>query len=144
MEEKEVSLQPLRFIRIAKDMSQKDFAQYFLITPAYITALENGKRKISERTLRFGIAQLNIEYDDYLELEELSENLKQQKYDDLKKYRIMLIKAIGVIAPDLKEQTEELLQNYCKEKKKIIKLSQLSNKNFRIKKKILVLEEIKK
>lgn len=106
-------LSPLKFIRIAKDMKMREMAEIFEVTSAYISAIEMGQRKIKKQVLIYGLNDLNINYDDYLELESLSYELSlREDIDDLKKYRIMLIKAIGVVDIDLKEEIDQLLDTY--------------------------------
>lgn len=117
MENIKNDLVPLRFIRIAKDMSSKDFAEYFLVSPAYISAIEKGQRQMHPRTIKSGLRDMGIEYEDYLELEQLAKELNLQEIEDGEKYRMMLIKAIGVINPSLKEETEQLLDTYYRYKK---------------------------
>lgn len=43
MQQEYENLNPLRIIRIAKDLNKGDFAKYFLCTTAYISALEQDK-----------------------------------------------------------------------------------------------------
>lgn len=119
MEKNKNSLVPLKFIRIAKDMKTKEMAEVFEVTTAYISAIETTSRNIRKQVLIYGLEKLNINYGDYLELEALSYELSlREDIDDLKKYRIMLIKAIGVINPSLKEECKELLNRYYKKQEK--------------------------
>ena len=46
------TLNIFRLLRIARDKKVKDLAQELSITPAYINAIENGKRFPSDRLLR--------------------------------------------------------------------------------------------
>jgi len=121
MKEKEINLVPLRFIRIAKDLNMAEFSKHFLVTSAYISLVEKGKREMTLRTLKSGLKEMGISYIDYVELEELSEELITKDIDKNLKYRIMLTKAIGVINPSLKEETEQLIDVCYRDKK--IKLS---------------------
>jgi len=117
MKNKNNNLVPLRFIRIAKDMSSKEMSESFEVTPAYISALEKGERNIKKATLLLGLNNLNIEYGHYLELEALSYELSQKDIEEYDKYKIMLTKAIGVINPDLKEDAEQLIDVIYRNKK---------------------------
>ena len=58
-----------------------------------------------------------------MELEALSYELQSQELPDLKKYEIMLVKAIGVINPKLKEECEEFLDIYYRKNGKSKKLT---------------------
>ena len=51
-------------IRIAKDLNMEQMAEYFLVTKAYISALEKGKREMNFRTLKYGLDNLGITLDD--------------------------------------------------------------------------------
>lgn len=117
MENIKNSLVPLKFIRIAKDMSSKDFAEYFLVSPAYISAIEKGQRQMHPRTIKSGLRDMGIEFEDYLELEQLAKELNLKDIEEGKKYRIMLIKAIGVADTSLKDISEQLLDTYYRNKK---------------------------
>ena len=84
--------------------------------------MECGERNLKEQTLVYGLNNLNINYEEYLELESLSYELSlKDEIDNYEKYKIMLTKAIGVINPELKEQAEELIdviyRKKCKSKK---------------------------
>ena len=122
MENKKNNLVPLKFIRIAKDITAKEMSESFKVTSAYICAVEGGERNLKEQTLVYGLNNLNINYEEYLELESLSYELSlKEEIDNYEKYKIMLTKAIGVINPELKEQAEELIdviyRKKCKSKK---------------------------
>lgn len=114
--EKKNNLVPLRFIRIAKDMSLKEMSESFEVTPAYISALEKGERNIRKGTLLLGLGNLNIEYRYYLELEALGFDLSKEELDDYDKYKIMLAKAIGVVNPELIKESEQLIDVIYKTK----------------------------
>jgi len=135
MKERKNSLVPLKFIRIAKDMKSKEMAEAFGVTTAYISAIETTSRNIRKQTLIYGLQKLNINYADYLELEALSYELSlREDIDDLKKYRIMLIKAIGVINPTLKQNCEELLNTYY------IKQEKRKSQTTSVKKKVKIVD----
>lgn len=117
MKEKETSLIPLRFIRIAKDLNMEEFSKYFYVTSAYISLVEKNKREMALRTLKLGLKEMGISYIDYVELKELAEELIPQDIDKNLKYSIMLTKAIGVINPSLKEEKEQLIDVCYRDKK---------------------------
>lgn len=119
MENKKNNLVPLKFIRIAKDITAKEMSESFKVTPAYIYAVESGERNLKEQTLIYGLNNLNINYEEYLELESLSYELSlKDEIDNYEKYKIMLTKAIGVINQELKEQAEELIDVIYRKKGK--------------------------
>lgn len=111
MQQEYENLNPLRIIRIAKDLNKGDFAKYFLCTTAYISALEHGKRKMRLATLRSGLNEMNISLDDYSALEKLRDSLININIDIDKNYmyRCMLAKALEIVSPELKEQAESLV-----------------------------------
>lgn len=49
-----------RLLRIARDIKVKDLAETLAVTPAYINAIESGKRYPSDRLLRDYAAALNV------------------------------------------------------------------------------------
>lgn len=110
--DKQINITPMRMIRIAKDLTMTDMANYFMVTPAYIGVLEKNQRKIKIQSLKFGLDNLGISLDDYFLLENFSKNLLNDNISDECKYRYMLIKTLGVVNPELKVQTEELLEKY--------------------------------
>lgn len=114
----QINIKPLRMIRIAKDLTMEEMGEYFLVTKAYISALEKGNRSINFRTLRFGLNNLNISLEDYNTLEEFSETLLNDELSNRDRYKFMLIKTLGVVDTELKEETEELLDKYYYSKKR--------------------------
>ena len=106
--EKNTSIMPLRMIRIAKDLNMEQMAEYFLVTKAYISALEKGKREMNFRTLKYGLDNLGITLDDYSDLDGFREYIEKQPLDQQSKFKFMLIKTLGVVSPELKENAEEL------------------------------------
>lgn len=114
----QINIKPLRMIRIAKDLTMEEMGEYFLVTKAYISALEKGNRSINFRTLRFGLDNLNISLEDYNTLEEFSETLLNDELSNKDRYKFMLIKTLGVVDTELKEETEELLDKYYYSKKR--------------------------
>lgn len=122
MTNKKLNLAPLRYITIVKDVTKKEMAQYFEMNSSYFSEIINGKRIINKNKLLMGLKNLNINYGDYLELEALSYDLSlREDIDNLIKYRMMLVKAIGVVAPSEKKKCEDLLNKIYKlqENKKI-------------------------
>lgn len=116
--ENKCNIMPLRMIRIAKDLTLDEMANYFMVTKAYMSAIENNKREMHIRTLKFGLIEMNINLDDYLQLQEFSVDLLNSDLPDRDKYKFMLIKTLGVVSPELKIETEELLDNYYYKKAK--------------------------
>lgn len=110
--EKNTSIMPLRMIRIAKDLNMEQMAEYFLVTKAYISALEKGEREMNFRTLKYGLDNLGITLDDYSDLDGFREYIEKQPLDQQSKFKFMLIKTLGVVSPELKENAEELISRY--------------------------------
>ena len=121
MKSNQQNFHPLRFIRIAKDIKQNEFSKYFLCSPAYISAIENGKREMTLRTLKSGLNELGISLEDYFELKELGNYLVTSEIEKDIIYRCMLAKSIGIIRPDLKKDAEQLIVEMLEkhDKKKI-------------------------
>ena len=105
--EKNTSIMPLRMIRIAKDLNMEQMAEYFLVTKAYISALEKGKREMNFRTLKYGLDNLGITLDNYSDLDGFREYIEKQPLDQQSKFKFMLIKTLGVVSPELKENAED-------------------------------------
>ena len=110
--EKNTSIMPLRMIRIAKDLNMEQMAEYFLVTKSYISAREKGKREMNFRTLKYGLDNLGITLDDYSDLDGFREYIEKQPLDQQSKFKFMLIKTLGVVSPELKENAEELISRY--------------------------------
>lgn len=112
MKSNQQNFHPLRFIRIAKDIKQNEFSKNFLCSPAYISSVENGKRKMTLRILKSGLNELGISLEDYFELEELGNYLITSETEKEIIYRCMLAKSIGIIRPDLKKDAEQLIVEF--------------------------------
>ncbi len=112
MKSNQQNFHPLRFIRIAKDIKQNEFSKYFSCSPAYISSVENGKRKMTLRILKSGLNELGISLEDYFELEELGNYLITSETEKEIIYRCMLAKSIGIIRPDLKKDAEQLIVEF--------------------------------
>lgn len=112
MKSNQQNFHPLRFIRIAKDIKQNEFSKYFSCSPAYISSVENGKRKMTLRILKSGLNELGISLEDYFELEELGNYLVTSETEKEIIYRCMLAKSIGIIRPDLKKDAEQLIVEF--------------------------------
>ena len=123
MKSNQQNLHPLKFIRIAKDIKQNEFSKYFSCSPAYISSVENSKRKMTLRILKSGLNELGISLEDYFELEELGNYLITSETEKEIIYRCMLAKSIGIIRPDLKKDAEQLIVEFLEihNKKKLRK-----------------------
>ena len=100
---------PLVLIRIVKNINATEMAQYFEISNSYINSMTNGSRRITEETLNKGLNNLGIELQGYKELDEFCKELKESGLDYQDQYHLALIKAIGIVSPTLKSETERLL-----------------------------------
>lgn len=100
---------PLRLIRIVKNMDAKEMATYFDISTPYISSMENGNRKINEDILERGLNNLGIDIKEYQELENFCNDLEELELDFQDKYRYALMKALGVVEPGFKSETEAFL-----------------------------------
>jgi len=110
-----LNILPLRLIMIAKDLNQTEFAKYFAVTRAYISAILKGQRVMDEETLINGLNNLGISVIEYTKLSSFCEMLDTFKINDMAKYRFGLIKAIGAVDAELKEQADTFLQQYFPE-----------------------------
>ena len=108
------NIMPLRMIRIVKDLKMKEMAAYFEVTPAYIGAIENGEREMNFRTIKYGLDNLGISRDSYEELVEFQNKLINSDMSDEDRFKFMLIKTLGVVSPELKEQSTFILNEYLK------------------------------
>lgn len=107
----------IRLVRIVKDLRQKEMAETFSATPPYINSIENGTRVFREQTLFYGLYNLDISIEDYRELEDFCLKISETDLDDKDKYKFALIKAIGTVAPDLKDEAEATLNKYLVQSK---------------------------
>ena len=122
---KQINICPMKMIRVAKDLSMEKMAEYFGVTGAYISAIEKGDRSMRVQTLLFGLYNLGIYFHDYEMLESFSETLLNDDLADTEKYKFMLIKTLGVVDTEFKNETQELLEKYYYSKKndKVKKIS---------------------
>lgn len=118
--ENETNLTPLRMIRIAKDLTREEMAEHFLVSSAYIGAIENNQRQMSRGTLKYGLMSLDITLEEYKSLEEFKEELLSKDLNECDKYKFMLIKTLGIVDKEEQEKTEDLLEK-CYYKKSRVK-----------------------
>lgn len=64
-----VKMKPLKSLRIALEMSLKEFAKTFECTPAYITVIEKDDRVMKRQTLGYVLNKLTITLNQYDELD---------------------------------------------------------------------------
>lgn len=102
---------PLRLIKIAKNLTTLEMAKHFECSSAYINAIENETRDMHFRTLKYGLDNLGITIGEYDELVEFRKSLSEKDLEDKEKFKYMLMKTIGVITPEIKEQIDEILNN---------------------------------
>ena len=111
---------PVRLIRIVKDMSLDEYATYFETTKSYINQVETGKRNINESRLVIGLDKLGIDIEDYKYFESIIDNLLDFDIDVETKYAIALGRAIKVVNPNLKEKVGSDIHVPTLKKKKYI------------------------
>lgn len=104
----ENNITPLRMIRILKFLTIKQMSKFFELTEIYYEYIEEGCAQIDKTILKNGLKKLQIDFDDYQELEKFSNLLSKQ--NDKEKYALMLIKTIGIIYPHYKSSCEKLLE----------------------------------
>jgi len=105
-------------IRIAKDLKMEQMSEFFGVTTAYISAIEKGIREMNTKTLEIGLNNLGISLEEYNTLEKFKEYIEILPLEDQNKFKFMLIKTLGVVYPNLKENTEELINNYLNNNEK--------------------------
>ena len=105
------SLIPLKFIRLALDIKVKEMAELFKCTNLKINDIENGKIKVNDIDfLETGFSNMGIPAYKYFILSEFSKLLSEkEELTEIEKYRLMLIKALGIVKPELSEQCEQTL-----------------------------------
>ena len=99
---------PLRLIRMAKDMHTIEFAEIFGVSPSDISAVEKGDREMNHQTLIKGLNILGVEYDEYLDFIKYLERVKKTSLCDDTKFALSLAKAIGVECPEMKKEADRL------------------------------------
>lgn len=107
-----VNITPLRLIRISKDLNAVQMGKIFGVSYAYISAVEKGQRKMHPDRLELGLIELGIPYDLYRELSSFCEMIDQKNLSAQDQFKFCLIKTIGITSPDLKEQSEQLLEQF--------------------------------
>lgn len=103
---------PLYLVRIATNMSVKDFADVFMVTRAYIDDIENGKKRMNKRTIRIGMNDLGSSYEEYQELEEVCKLVAESKLSEDKKYALGLMKALSTLDAEIKDEVDETLEKH--------------------------------
>lgn len=105
-------LNALKAIRITLDLSLKEFADKLNTHQSYISEIESGKRTITPK-FRTKLKEVyNIKLYESMELQEFIDDLESSELTHLEKYRFILIKTLGIVNKDLKEESQELFDNY--------------------------------
>lgn len=105
-------LNALKAIRITLDLSIKEFSDKLNVHQSYINEIETGKRPITSK-FRIKLKEVyNIKLYESMELQEFIDDLESSELTHLEKYRFILIKTLGIVNKDLKEESQELLDNY--------------------------------
>lgn len=99
----ECNLIPLRLIRIAHNYSVKDIAESFIVTPAFINAIEKGDKSMSRRNLYFGLKEIGITLESYDELSKFVNNIINSDLSSDQKYSLSLMKTILLTTPNVEE-----------------------------------------
>ena len=116
--EERLNLNPLRMIRIAKDLSDKDLGEIFKVSGTYVAAIENTDSHLPKDILETGLACINISMDDYLELLEFKVELEASDIDDRDKYKFMLFKTLGITDEKAKADVEKIIREGFYERNK--------------------------
>ena len=105
-------LNVLKAIRITLDLSIKEFSDKLNTHQSYISEIESGKRPITSK-FRMKLKEVyKIKLYEIMELQEFIDDLESSELTHLEKYRFILIKTLGIVNKDLKEESQELLDNY--------------------------------
>ena len=94
-------------LRTILGMKPAEFAEKFACTGAYISAIENGTRSMKFQTLCYGLNNLGISYDRYLELDSFVNSIANEELDEQNKRRLMMLKAMSITETD-----EEVKKKY--------------------------------
>jgi len=116
--EERLNLNPLRMIRIAKDLSDKDLGEIFKVSGTYVAAIENTDGHLPKDILETGLACINISMDDYLELLGFKVELEASDIDDREKYKFMLFKTLGITDEKAKADVEKIIREGFYERNK--------------------------
>lgn len=89
MIEKKEDLNIFRLLRIARNMKVKEIAEKLSITPAYVHAIENGKKFPSKRLLRDYAEVLGVKEETILTFK--PEKQKNPKFENALLYLLQII-----------------------------------------------------
>ena len=118
MEDNKYNITTLRMIRIVNDLNIAQMSKYFNISSKHEKDAENGIRPIYKTTFESGINNLMISMEQYNELEEFRKILVEKDLEDKEKFKYMLMKTIGVLSFEIKDQIDEVLDNILMAKTK--------------------------
>ena len=112
IENVETRTHPLKLIRTVKDLKVADISKIFMVTPAYINAIENGTKVMADRSLYFGLKEMNITVEDYKDLSEYREKILASNLSNDMKINLLFIKALSISASDeeIREEAKEMLK----------------------------------
>lgn len=105
------SIHPLKMIRIAFDMKQKEIAPLFSLTNGCYNMAEKGTYNIPIPKLNQGLEKLGISLQDYLDLYFFCEQISNTNMENIEKYRFALIKTIGIINIEFQNEVDNQLKH---------------------------------
>lgn len=104
------NLSVFKIIRVAKGITLKELSKYFDCDSAYLSECANGKKKINLERLKRSLANMNIRTSEYFVLEEMRDYMIKNNYSYLEIYQTMLIYALGMVNPELKEEASDIVE----------------------------------
>ena len=112
---------PFRLIRIVKDYSGEDMALELNCTKQYVSLLETGKRKLSDKVLEEKLDCLGISMEAYADLYKFLLRLQNSSLDESTAYAFALVKTIGTVYEEQRKECNRLARiPQSKSKKKTL------------------------
>ncbi|MCR5483611.1 MAG: helix-turn-helix domain-containing protein [Bacilli bacterium] len=115
---------PFRLIRIVKNLTGEEMAILLNCTNQYVSLLENGKRKLSDKALEEKLDCLGISMESYVNLYKFLLRLQKSSLDESTAYALALVRTIGTVYEDQREECNKLARiprSKTNEKKKTLK-----------------------
>ena len=108
---------PLTLIRIAKGYTSDEMAEIFQISKSHMSMYEQGKRSIIEKKVINGLMRLNIDYEEFKDYCKYLSKVAKTNVSIKRKYACALGRAIGLVNPELKNESKRVFKVPKKERK---------------------------
>lgn len=109
------NLNLFRMIRIANDITVRQFSEKIGFTASYVCSVENDKRVLTEKYIDNFLAAYHLTREDFEKINTFQKKIVESRYPVEKKYQLLLAACLGLLYPELRSEVEKLVIMVIKE-----------------------------